>query len=111
MIQWMHFLYIHIGKILPDKIYLLNTETFAIQVGKATGIGSKGKGQPIGIERLIGAVKIFIEFAVFAITQQRVACVGKLGTDLVGTAGDQLTFHQGQFIGIGQHHIIGLARF
>ena len=34
--------------------------------------------------------------AVLAVPQERVAGGGKLGPDLVGTAGDQLTLHQGE---------------
>ena len=37
--------------------------------------------------------------------------MGKLGTDLVGTTGNQFTFHQGQAVLCGQHLVIGLAGF
>jgi hypothetical protein len=68
-------------------------EGLAVEVFQFAGIGGKIKGQLIRVQSLVGAVMVLIQLSVFAIPQQRMSGVGKLGPDLVGSAGDELTFH------------------
>ena len=68
---------------------------FPIQVVQGARVGGKGKGEPVGVQRLVVPVEAFVQLAVFAVPQQGVASMGELGADLVGSAGDQLSFHQG----------------
>ena len=104
-------LYCRIGEIGFYKVHLSHPEALAIQIGKATAVGCELKGQFVRIQRLIGAVKAFIQLAVLTVTQKRVPCVGKLGADLVGSACNQLTFHQRKAVGAGKYLVIGLASF
>ena len=76
---------------------------------KTACIGGEGKGQLVGIQCLVIPVEPLVQLAVLAVTQQGMTGVGELGTDLVGTAGDQLAFHQGQAVFGYQSFVIGLA--
>ena len=86
-------------------------EGFAVQIVERSGIGGELKGQLVGIQSLIVPVKPLVQLAVFAVPQQGVPGVGKLGANLMGSAGDQLTLHQRQPPGACQGFIIGLAGF
>ena len=83
----------------------------AVQVTEAPGVGGKQEGQLVGIEGLIGPVKPLVQLAIFPVPQQRVTGVGKLGPDLMGPAGDELTFYQAQAVSAVQHLVVGLAGF
>ena len=86
-------------------------EAFSVQIAKSPGIGGEGEGQLVGIQRLVIPVKPFVQLAVFSVSQKRMPGMGELGTDLMGTAGDQLAFHQRKAVFRGQHLIVGLAGF
>ena len=97
------------GKVFFHKVHLLHLEGFSVQVIQASGIGGEGEGQLIGIEGLVIPVIFFVQLAVLAVTQQRMAGVGELGPDLMGPAGDQLAFYQRQTVFDGNGLVIGLA--
>ena len=82
------------GEIFFYKIYFFHLEGFAVQVAQATGIGGEAEGQLIGVERLIVPVKALVQLAVFAVAKQGVSRMGKLGANLMGSSGNQLTLHQ-----------------
>ena len=82
------------GEIFFGKINVFNLEGSAVQISQGASIGGKSEGQLIGIQRLIFPVKPLVQFSVFAVTQKGVSRVGKLGTDLVGSACDQFALHQ-----------------
>ena len=93
-VKWAQKLYFCSGKVLFGEVYLFNLKSSSIEIFQRAGTGGKGEGQPVGIKGLDFPVKALIQLAVFAVTQQRMPRMGKLGTDLVGPAGNQLTFHQ-----------------
>ena len=72
----------------------------AIQGLQNTGICREGKDQTVGPQRLEFAVvaPVVPIPAVFSVPQQRVACCGELGADLVSASGHQLTLYQGQSV-------------
>ena len=88
-----------------------NRKLFPVEISQSTGIGRKVKGQLVGLQRLVIPIEALIQLAVLTVSQQRMPGMGKLGTDLVGSAGDQFAFHQRQPILRSQHLIIGLTGF
>lgn len=72
----------------------------AVQGLQNTGICREGKDQTVGPQRLEFAVvaPVVPIPAVFSVPQQRVACCGELGADLVSASGHQLTLYQGQSV-------------
>ena len=74
------------GEIFLHKVHLIHLETLSVQVFQGTGFRGEGEGQLVGIERLVIPVKPLVQLAVFAVTQQWMTGVGKLGTDLMGAA-------------------------
>ena len=105
------FLNSYFGKMLLDEIHFLDLEALAVEVVQIASLGGEGKGQLVGIQCLILPVGTFVQLAVFAIAQQGMTCMGKLGANLVGSAGNQFAFHKTQSIGRCQNLIIGLAGF
>ena len=101
----------HAGEIFRHKVHLGCLEGFSVQVVQGAGVGGKGEGEAVGVQRLVVPVKALVQFAVFPVSQQGMSGVGELGPDLVGPAGDQLALHQGQPIGAGQGPVVGLAGF
>ena len=83
------------SKVFFYKVHFLYLEAFAVEIYQTAGFCGKAEGQLIGIKRLVVPVKPLIQLAVFAVAQKGVSGMGKLGADLVGSTGDQLTFHQG----------------
>ena len=91
----MSFLNLHIGEILRHEVHMRHLKGFPIQVVQGALVGGKGKGEPVGVQRLLIPVEPLIQLAVFPVPQQGMTGMGELGADLVGPAGDQLAFHQG----------------
>ena len=97
------------GEVFLHKVHIFHFEGLAVQVGKGTGIGGEVEGQLIGVQGLIVPVEALVQLAVFTVTQEGMARVGELGTDLVGPSGDQLAFHQCQTIPGSDGLVVGLA--
>ena len=108
-VKWAQKLDFQTGKVFLCKVNLLDPEAFSVQISKTSGICRECKGELVGVKGLDLPVEAFIQFAVFSVTKKRVPCMGKLGTDLMCPAGDQLTFHQTQSVGTGENLVIGLA--
>ena len=90
---------IYMREMLLHEIDILNPEAFSVQVIEISGIGGEGEGQLVGIQGLIFPVAVFVQLSVFSVAQQRMAGVGELSADLMGAAGNQLTFHKAQAVG------------
>ena len=73
------------GEIFLHKIHLVYLEALSVEMFQGTGLCGEGKGQLVRIQCLIIPVKPLIQLAVFAVTQQRMTGMRKLGTDLMGT--------------------------
>ena len=84
-------------------------KALAVQVFQSAGLGGKGEGQLIGIQRLIIPVKALIQLAIFSVTQQRMSRMGELSTDLMGPAGDQLALHQRKAVPGNDRLVVGLT--
>ena len=106
-----HFSYLSVREILFYEIHLFHLETLSVEIGKAACIGGKSKCKLVGVQRLVIPVKALIQLAVFAVTQQRMSRMGKLGANLVSPACNQLALHKGQAVSACQCNIIGLAGF
>ena len=76
------------------KVYGLHLKRFPVQVRQISGLSCKTEGELVGIQRLIFTVEALVELAVFAVSEQGVAGVGKLGADLVRAAGDELALDE-----------------
>ena len=92
------------GKVFLHKIHLVHLEALFVEMFQGTGLRGEGKGQLVGIQRLVVSVKPLVQLAIFAITQEGVTCVGELSADLMGTAGDQLAFHKGKSLILAHYH-------
>ena len=75
-------------EILVHKVYFLDGEGLTVQVVQTACIGGEAERELVGVERLIFAVKTFVKLAVFAVSEQRMPGVGKLGANLVRSARD-----------------------
>ena len=90
---------IYLREVLLDEIYFIYFEASSVEIIQTAGIGGEGEGQFVGIEGLIFAAAVLVQLAILSVAQQGMARVGELSTNLVGTAGDQLTLHKTQPIG------------
>ena len=89
-----------LSKIFLHKVHVLYLEGPAVQVLQRPGIRGKAKGKLVGIERLAmtAVLSVVPLIAILPIPHQRVAGSGKLGPDLVGAPGNEVTLHQRQAV-------------
>ena len=97
------------GEILCYKVHLFYLKGFSTERLQNTGIGLKGKGQLVGIEGLILPVILCLGLSVFSVSQQRMTGGGKLGTDLMGAAGDELTLNEAEITALFEGLVFGDA--
>ena len=98
-----------LGEIFLHEVHIRHLEGLAVEIIQRASLGGKGEAKLIGIQGLVGPVEALVELSVLAIAQQRVSGVGKLGTDLVGPAGDELALHQTEAVPRIQDLVVGLT--
>ena len=100
-----------LGKIFPGKGDLFHLKRLAVQVRKKPGIGGEPEGQAVGVQGLIAPVLSLFQLAILPVAQEGMACVSKLGADLMGPSGYQLALHQGQAVSGLKRPVVGQGGF
>ena len=90
------------------KVHILHLKALAVQLFQRARVGSKVEGKFIGIQRLsVAAIPPILPLtAIFAISQEGVTSRGELGSDLVRSPSNQVTFYQGQSVSLRQCLVI-----
>jgi hypothetical protein len=86
------------AKIFLHKVYGIHREFPPAKIVEHARIGRKAENQLVGIEGLTGLAVGLIEAlaAVLSVSEERPAGIGHLGTNLVGSPGQKMAFHQGE---------------
>ena len=98
-----------IWKILSKKINAGYTPGPAVKIFQLSRVGGKREGERPGAKSLMMPFQLAVLLlaAILAVTQQRTAGCCHLRTDLMRSAGDQLTFYQRQSVLHRQSPIVG----
>ena len=100
-----------LSEIFFYKVNVIDSEGFAVEVIEDPCIGFEIEGQLVGVQRLTAGfteLLVLAFAAVFAVAQQRPACISHLCADLVGAACEQFTFYQRKTVLGFQKLVLGL---
>ena len=93
---------------LVGKPDIRDLKLLSIQVGKTAGVSGKVHDETVGIEKLLliaAVLLIGLISSILPVSEERTADAGKVGTNLMGSAGKEFYFQQAQRA-IGLKHTI-----